>query len=75
MGKDTSKGIKIRLLLKELWLEPLVLDPLQRRNGADRCVSPVFGSEPGTELGLGVQHKAAEMQWGAGEDSQAQPLS
>lgn len=51
MGKDTSKGIKIRLLLKELWLEPLVLDPLQRRNGADRCVSPVFGSEPGTELG------------------------
>lgn len=75
MGKGRSKGIKKRLILKELWLELLVLDPLQRRNRADRCVSPVFGSQPGTELGLGVQHKAAEMQWGTGEDSQAQPLS
>lgn len=30
---------KKRLILKELWLEPLIFDPLESRTGADPCVS------------------------------------
>lgn len=59
MGKGKrnvlSKDVQESLVLKELWLEPPVFDPLASRTGTDPCVSPVLGAGPGTELGLGVQ--------------------